>query len=299
MASAGEKIYNPVQNDWIVFRETAQDTGGELLSAELVVAPRGGNPLHVHPLQEERFKAVSGTLGVQVDDVHRSLGKGEEAVVPPGTPHRWWNEAEDEEAHVLVELRPALNSEIFFETLYGLARDSNTDDNGVPNLLQQAVTLTGVNKDEIYLASPPIPVQKVFRLATHSRGKRSRTLCSTWTPSSPYSTCGTRTPSPLTAFVLNQEPDETRRLGSAGIIVISPEACSTRRVRVPCTFGWRCWGNVRYPRLLLLLPSPGPNKGYASRGCPRRRHSGSRQDLLTGLLFGLPEDRNDPLGWRV
>lgn len=162
MARVGEKIYNPVQDDWIVFRQTAQDTDGELLSAELVVSPRGDNPLHVHPLQEERFKAVSGAFALQVGEECRSLGEGEEAVVPPGTPHRWWNEAEDKETRVLVELRPALNSEIFFETLYGLARDGKTDENSAPNLLQQAVTLNGVNKGEIYLARPPIPVQKVF-----------------------------------------------------------------------------------------------------------------------------------------
>jgi quercetin dioxygenase-like cupin family protein len=62
MARAGEKIYNPVQGDWIEFRQTAQDTGGELMSGELVVSPRGGNPLHVHPLQEEHFEVLSGTL---------------------------------------------------------------------------------------------------------------------------------------------------------------------------------------------------------------------------------------------
>jgi hypothetical protein len=48
-----------------------------------------------------------------------------------------------------------LNTETFFETVYGLARDGKTDENGVPNLLQQAVTLTGVNKGEIYLAGHP------------------------------------------------------------------------------------------------------------------------------------------------
>jgi len=109
MARAAEKIYNPVQGDWIVFRETAGDTNGELMSGELIVSPRGSNPLHVHPLQEEHFKVLSGTLGVQVGDEQRSLGEGEEALVPPGTPHRWYNEAEQEEARVLVEVRPALN----------------------------------------------------------------------------------------------------------------------------------------------------------------------------------------------
>jgi quercetin dioxygenase-like cupin family protein len=154
MAKAGEEIYNPVQQDWVVYQKTSQDTHGTLLRLELFVSPRGGNPLHVHPRQEEYFKSLSGTLGVQVGEEHRRLGEGEEAVVAPGTPHRWWNDT-DEEAHVLVELRPALNTETFFETVYGLARDGKTDENGVTNVLQQAVTLTGVNRGEIYLAWPP------------------------------------------------------------------------------------------------------------------------------------------------
>ncbi len=164
MARAGEEIHIPVQNDRIIWRKTARDTGGELLRLDLIVSPHGGNPLHVNPHQEEYFKAVSGTLGVQVGDKHRRLRDGEEAVVPPGTPHRWWNE-DEEGARVLVELRPALNTEIFFETAYGLARDGKTDEKGVPNLLQQAVTLNGINKGEIYLASPPVAVQKAL-LAT-------------------------------------------------------------------------------------------------------------------------------------
>ena len=71
----------------------------------------------------------------------------------------------------MVELRPALNSEIFFETIYGLARDGKTDENGVPSLLQQAITLSGVNKGEIYLAWPPIPVQKAFLAALAPVGR--------------------------------------------------------------------------------------------------------------------------------
>jgi quercetin dioxygenase-like cupin family protein len=162
MARAGEKIYNPVQEDWIVFRQTARDTGGELLSGELVVAPSGGNSLHVHPLQEEHFEVLSGTLGVQIEDEHRILGEGEEATVPPGTPHRWYNEDDQEKARVLLELRPALNTEIFFETLYGLATDGHTNEDGVPNLLQTAVALNGLHKGEIYPATPPIAVQKAL-----------------------------------------------------------------------------------------------------------------------------------------
>jgi hypothetical protein len=44
MARAGEKLYNPIQGDWMVFRQTARDTGEKLLSAELIVSPHGVNP---------------------------------------------------------------------------------------------------------------------------------------------------------------------------------------------------------------------------------------------------------------
>ena len=61
MAKAGDEIYNPLLQDRIVYRKTAQDTDGQLLSLDLFVSPGGGSQLHVHPLQEEYFKAVSGT----------------------------------------------------------------------------------------------------------------------------------------------------------------------------------------------------------------------------------------------
>ena len=86
MARAGEKIYNPVQEDSIEFRQADRDTGGQLMSGEMVVLTRGANQLHVHPLQEEHFEVLSGTFGVQIGDEQRSLGEGEEATVPPGTP---------------------------------------------------------------------------------------------------------------------------------------------------------------------------------------------------------------------
>jgi quercetin dioxygenase-like cupin family protein len=171
LARAGERLYNPIQGDWMVFRETTRDTGGELLSAELIVSPHGDNPLHVHPHQEERFKALSGTLGIQIGDEHGKLGEGEEATVPPGTPHRWWNDDDQEEARVLVEFRPALNTEIYFETLYGSTRDGKIHENGPSFLLQHAVTLTGVNKGEIYRASPPVPVQKLLLAALAPVGR--------------------------------------------------------------------------------------------------------------------------------
>ena len=160
MARAGERLHDPVMGDSIEFRETARDTGGALLSG--VWTAVGDTPLHVHPLQEERFEVLSGTVGIQIEDEQRSLGEGEEATVPPGTPHTWYSEDDQEKARFLFELRPALNTEILLETLYGLATDGNTDRNGLPKPLQMAVILNGLNKGEIYLATPPIALQKAL-----------------------------------------------------------------------------------------------------------------------------------------
>lgn len=69
------------------------------------------------------------------------------------------------------EVRPALNTEIFFETHYGLARDGKTDEDGVPNPLQFAVMLNGMHKGELYLAQPPIAVQQVLLALLSPIGK--------------------------------------------------------------------------------------------------------------------------------
>jgi hypothetical protein len=92
----------------------------------------------------------------------RQSGRGEQATVPPGTPHRWYSVDDQEKARFLFEFRPALNIEILFETLYGLATDGNTDSNGLPKPLQMAVILNGLHKGEIYLATPPVAVQKAL-----------------------------------------------------------------------------------------------------------------------------------------
>jgi mannose-6-phosphate isomerase-like protein (cupin superfamily) len=144
-----------------VFRETAEDTAGELLRLDFFVAPGGflGSE-HLHPKQEERIEVLSGTLRCRVGGRERSVGVSEAIAVPPGTPHTLWNEGE-EEAHALVAYRPALRMETLFETLFGLGRDGKTDEEGSPRLLQGAVMLKEF-EDEYRLARGPLPVQKVM-----------------------------------------------------------------------------------------------------------------------------------------
>jgi quercetin dioxygenase-like cupin family protein len=149
MARAGGTVENPVTKERIVWRRTARDTHGELLQFDLHLQPGAAvAAAHIHPSQEERFVVQSGAIRVTVAGQVRHLSAGEEAVVPPGTAHAWSNEGGDP-AHVIVDLRPALDTETFFETFFGLARDGKTHPaTGLPtNLLQLAVLVDAFRRE--------------------------------------------------------------------------------------------------------------------------------------------------------
>lgn len=146
-------LVHPVTGERIVFHKRSRDTAGELMEMTLYLAPRGfiAAP-HVHPNQEERFEVGGAPVMFRVGRRERLYQPGEVAVVPPGTPHVWWNPSE-EEAATLVQFRPALNTETFFETFFGLAADGKVGRRGMPNPLQTAV-LAREYRQEMRLAPP-------------------------------------------------------------------------------------------------------------------------------------------------
>jgi quercetin dioxygenase-like cupin family protein len=158
MARAGDVLEHPVTGERVVWRQVAGDTDGQLLRGDLFVQPGGFVAAeHVHPHQEERFEVLAGTLRLRVDGVERVLRPGDIGIVPPGRPHIWWNDGA-EQVHVLGDFRPALRTEAFFETLFGLAKDGKTNAKGLPNPLQLAVLMREY-RDELRLARPPAGVQ--------------------------------------------------------------------------------------------------------------------------------------------
>lgn len=157
MAYAGKVIESPGAR--LVFLKTAADTDGELLRFEQFVQKgHAPVPAHIHPRQEERFVVLSGRMGVESGGRGRVLEAGEEAVVPPGVPHTFWN-AGDGELHHTVELRPALKSEGFFETVFGLQRDGKLVAGRAPNPLMMAPVIV---EFENWLAGLPVPAQRAL-----------------------------------------------------------------------------------------------------------------------------------------
>jgi quercetin dioxygenase-like cupin family protein len=135
MAFSGQVLDNPISGERITFRRTAADTDGELLAVDLELSPDGHVPgAHVHPLQEERFEVVQGTMRFRRGLKTITAGAGDFVVVPPGTVHRFEN-AGREPAHVRVEVRPALRMEELFEAAVALAREGRTTATGMPHPL--------------------------------------------------------------------------------------------------------------------------------------------------------------------
>ena len=152
MANVGQTIEHPLTGERITFLETAGSTGGEFMRARLDVRAGGAIPnLHVHPGAEERFEVAEGRLQIKRNKEAWVAEAGETVIVPPGTAHVWGNPF-DEPAAVIVDLRPALRAETFFETLCGLARDGKVDPKrNVPKSLLQAALLFHDYRAEIQL----------------------------------------------------------------------------------------------------------------------------------------------------
>ena len=161
MARSGDVLEHPVTGERLVFLKVARDTEGRVMEGDVFAQP-GGHPAatHVHPQQEERFRVLRGTVRFEVDGKERVLGPGESTAVAPGRAHTWANVGDDE-ACIRVELEPALRTEMFFETFFGLATDGRTNSKGLPNLLSMAVLLREYDA-EVRLARPPAVVQRAL-----------------------------------------------------------------------------------------------------------------------------------------
>jgi quercetin dioxygenase-like cupin family protein len=111
MAHAGQELHG---QDGYVLRLVSIEP--ELLQME---ASYGGTgqfpPKHFHPSQDEHFEVLEGTVRTIVDGEERSYDAGDTFDVPAGAVHQL---AADPPARLKWEVRPALRTAEFFETVY-------------------------------------------------------------------------------------------------------------------------------------------------------------------------------------
>lgn len=160
MAKTNQVIENKTFGDKVKFLVTAEDSKGELLRAELWVTPSGeGPPLHYHPVQTETFNVIKGEMNLICNGKDLILKAGESYTVLPNTPHKFWNGGKAE-VIAMVELKPALKTEFFLETIYSLDMQGKTNKKtGLPGLLQFSAILNECY-GELFVVGPPIPAQK-------------------------------------------------------------------------------------------------------------------------------------------
>lgn len=143
------------------FTKTAVETNGELLEMEAVYNPNSKPPpLHYHPYQEERFQVLRGSFRVTIGETEHHFEPGDKFTIPANTPHSM-NNTSDEAGCLQWQIRPALKSQDFFATMWGLAADGKTTVAGLPDFLQLMVILKEYH-DEFRAVSPPLFVQKIL-----------------------------------------------------------------------------------------------------------------------------------------
>lgn len=159
MARAGDTLVDPTSGDALVFLRTAAETNGELLEYELTFVPRGFAVRdHLHPQQSEQHEVLDGSLGLIVGGREVRLEAGDSETVPPNTQHRIFK-TQTAPLRARFTLRPALESEVLLETLFGLARDGKVGKRGNPSPLQLAVIFS----EFANLGRPPKPSPGVQR----------------------------------------------------------------------------------------------------------------------------------------
>jgi quercetin dioxygenase-like cupin family protein len=144
----------------IVLRGSEDSTDGSIAFHVFVKAGGGFVREHSHPALTERFRVISGRIGLKLDGEERILDAGADVAVPPGVSHRWWN-AGSGEAQVLVEVDQGRRYELLMCTLFGLGNDRLTNMRGMPRLLQRAVIARDY-RDVIRFTKPPALVQRLM-----------------------------------------------------------------------------------------------------------------------------------------
>lgn len=156
----GEVLENPVTRERAVILELPWQNAEGRAVAEMTALP-GARVVgeHLHPALRERFSVLAGELTVIRDGKRSTLRAGESADIEPGVWHDWFNVA-DVDAVVRVEVTPGERFAHMIETLFGLAREGHVNANGMPSLLQLALTAQEFS-DVVVFRKPPRAVQRV------------------------------------------------------------------------------------------------------------------------------------------
>ncbi len=153
-----EFIDDPVRRQRLAFSRE-----GNVLHAEVFADPGGDVPPHLHPSQEERFEILAGRVRFDVDGQRIEGGPGTRVAAPAGAKHAFRNIGSDE-AHLKVEVEPAMDLQGFLEEAAALARAGRYTRRGLPTSPRAVVELADLMvryESTTVMAFPPRIVQRL------------------------------------------------------------------------------------------------------------------------------------------
>jgi len=153
-----EFIHDPVRRQRLAFSRE-----GNILCAEVFADPGGDVPPHFHPAQEERFEVLAGHVRFDVDGQRIEGGPGTRVTAPAGAKHAFRNIGQLE-AHLRVEVEPAMDLQAFLEEAAALARAGRYTRRGMPTSPRAVVELADLMvryRDTTVMTFPPRIVQRL------------------------------------------------------------------------------------------------------------------------------------------
>lgn len=121
MSTRDRTIEDPLTGQLLTFLETAVDTEGESLRAEVRLEPGGFVPRHLHIRQDERLEVVAGSIRFRTRGEDRVLGPGDTSVISRRHLHRVSN-AGPGEARFLLAVHPARHIEQTMRSMFAVGR---------------------------------------------------------------------------------------------------------------------------------------------------------------------------------
>jgi mannose-6-phosphate isomerase-like protein (cupin superfamily) len=176
MAKAGEVITHSVTGSQITFIKTAEDTNGEYLEVNQIIKENSSLPAHIHALQTETFRVISGVARYQMNNQEGILHAGEEVSFAPGVAHKNPVPIGNEDLHLSVRVSPALDFHVILETIVKAPDKGDADQEGQLKPLHRAVLFNGI-QSKVYLSGQPIWLQKAMLPLLAFFGKLSGYKC--------------------------------------------------------------------------------------------------------------------------
>jgi mannose-6-phosphate isomerase-like protein (cupin superfamily) len=136
-------------------------SGTEVLELRGSLPPhREGPPLHVHYVEDEDARVISGRLSADVGGQRVNIGPGELARLPRGVPHRWWNDGDG-----VLELKGFMGPVVDFDRcVQAVFEVMNAGAPNRPSLFYLAHLALRHRRTQATLIMPPVVQAVLFRV---------------------------------------------------------------------------------------------------------------------------------------